>query len=520
MAEDLWSLIAESLRARPQQSAWICRLMGGRRQVYSYEQIYAHALDLASRLRERGIASGDIVSILAPNGPEWGIAALAIWKLGAVLAPVHVSYSDDELAAMLEAVQPKLILTHGIERRIANSMEIAMTCDGTRAVHEEDAPVTIAGDQLAVLSYTSGSTGTPKMVRLSHNNILSNVLAAAQCARIHPRDRFLSLLPLSHMFEITGGLLLPLSTGATIVLPRVLAASEILQTLVEEKITAVIAVPKLFRNIMLGLERRFAKGGFWMRLYRQLLRLSPTPIRRLLNWPIRRRLGGHITAWVSGGSRLDPLIAKYFRDLGLPIRQGYGLTETSPVISIQDNFARELDSVGAPLEGVKVKIHDPDAQGSGELWVSGPNVMLGYADAEQTNEVMHDGWFNTGDLATLNERGEITLTGRSKRLIVTEAGKNVYPEELETLLERMPDVAEAGVLEVDMRPVVVMVVEGERQVEHARQILSEFNARVSSHNQITRFALVDELPRTPVGKVALQKLPELFAEKEITEASA
>jgi len=510
-------LISGSLAERPRQVAWLCRMLGGRRRRYRYQDIEEHVFDLAARLRERGVQQGDVVAIFAVNGPEWGVAALATWKLGAVVAPLHAGFSDDELVAALSAVRPALVLTHGVSQRVENSMPIALEKNPARIDNERaQQEATLDSDMEAVRSYTSGSTGTPKMVRLSHGNIISNVRSALGCAKVERHDRFLSLLPLSHMMEITGGFLLPLHAGATIVLPRVLAASEIIDAMGEENITVIIAVPRLYRNIMLGLEKRFAKVSPLLRGYRALLRASPLWLRSRINWLIRRRLGGRVKAWISGGSRLDPQIAAYFRDLGLPLRQGYGLTETAPVLCLQESFDPVLDSVGRPLDGVEVKIDNPDENGSGELLARGPNIMLGYVNHKHTEESMKDGWFRTGDLARIDEDGRVILTGRSKRLIVTEAGKNVYPEELETLLERIPGVKEAGVLEVDMKPAAVMAIEGEHQVEHAREVLKQFNARVSGPNQITRFALVEQLPRTPVGKVAFKELPEIFAAKEIT----
>ena len=277
----------------------------------------------------------------------------------------------------------------------------------------------------------------------------------------------------------------------------------------------VIAVPRLYRNVMLGLEKKFGEGGTALAAYRALLKMAPVPLRRRINAPIRRKLGGRITAWVSGGSHLDGRISRYYHDLGLPLRQGYGLTETSPLTSIQENFDAAPESVGRPVDQVRVKIHNPDQDGSGEVWIKGPNVMLGYEDPQQTAEALQDGWFKSGDIGRLDDRGRIFLTGRSKRLIVTEAGKNIYPEELETLLERDPGTKEAGVLEADMKPVCVLAMAEGQGVDAARRTLAAFNQLVSPHNRITRFALVDELPRTPLGKMALRELPDIFARNEI-----
>ena len=181
---------------------------------------------------------------------------------------------------------------------------------------------------------------------------------------------------------------------------------------------------------------------------------------------------------------------------------------------MQDEFDSAPESVGRPVDGVRVQIHEPDQAGCGEIWIAGPNVMLGYEDELQNREAMHDNWFKTGDLGRVDAGGRVFLTGRLKRLIVTEAGKNVYPEELETLLERDAAVKEAGVLEVASRPACVLAMH-ERREERAREALAAFNKLVSKHNRITRFALVDELPRTPLGKMALRQLPEIFARNEV-----
>ncbi|MGI9309905.1 MAG: AMP-binding protein, partial [bacterium] len=475
---------------------------------------------------------GDTVAITAPNQPEFTAAALGAWKIGACIAPVHIGHSEHEIAKQMDAVAPAILLTHESDTAHQPAMTIASAMrggDGERdsaksdsaAIESEfdasDAPTDPDADRPAARIYTSGSTGTPKVVRLSHRNLASNLLAARRIETFGPRDRFLSLLPLSHAMGLLGTMLLPLHHGAAIVAPKSLAASEILAALREERISVLIAVPRLFRNVMHGLERRFADGGGALALYREMLKRMPLPLRRRLNAPIRSQLGGRITAWVSGGSHLDGRITRYYHDLGLPLRQGYGLTETSPLTSIQQGFDDAVESVGRPIEGVRVKIHQPDDNGDGEIWIRGANVMLGYDDRAQTDEAMRDGWFKSGDIGHLDTQGRIFLTGRSKRLIVTEAGKNVYPEELETLLERNPAIKEAGVLEVGMKPVCVLAMDGDdaaHAANEARAALADFNQLVSAHNRIARFAVVDELPRTPLGKIALQSLPAVFAANE------
>ncbi|MEM7193811.1 MAG: AMP-binding protein [Pseudomonadota bacterium] len=514
MSVNLWSLIEPSFTRHGDHPAWICRQRQGKR-IVSYRELEQSTLTLADQLRQKGIGSGHTVGVTAPNGPEWCVATLAAWRVGAAVAPIHIGNSDHEIEMQIAAVKPEIMLVHDSDISVDNAHSIDMAID-SEAIERERQQNTLADpDEVAVRIYTSGSTGSPKVVRLAHRNIGSNVLSAERIEHFTPNDRMLALLPFSHAMGITGNFLLSLRVGGTIVAPKVLAANEILTALEEEQISVIIAVPRLFRNVMLGLEKKFSQGSKALQMYIGLIRAMPISIRKHINAPIRKKFGGKIKIWVSGGSHLDGEITRYYHQLGLPLRQGYGLTETSPLTSIQSAWDDAVESVGAPIEDVEVKLHNVDENGNGEVWIKGPNVMLGYEDESQTQEAMEDGWFKSGDIARLDEKGRIHLTGRSKRLIVTEAGKNVYPEELETLLERNPLVKEAGVFERDMKPVVVLAMEGDDPAAEARKVLKEHNSLVSAHNQITRFALTDELPRTPVGKMALQQLPVIFDEFEV-----
>ena len=528
MPNNLWALLQPAMRKHRARPAWILRQSPARR-VVTYDEIYHSALTVACDLRERGVHTGDTVALHAA-GAEFAVAALAVWKIGAVIAPVHTSHSAFERERQWAALAPRLTLyardltddTSVVPAAADNWMRISLTATaGARAAAELDMPTATAADDLAARIYTSGSAGDAKIVRLSHRNIIFNVHAAAALQTFTPADRFLALLPVSHAMGLLGNVLLPMYCGAAAVTPRRLTGAEILAALREEKISVVIAVPKLFRNVMLGLERKFQHGGVGLRAYLAMLKCAPRRLRAVINFPIRRKLGGRITAWVSGGAALDPRIIRRYHDLGLPLRQGYGLTETAPLVSIQSNFDRAPASVGRPIPGVRVKIHRPDARGRGEIWIQGPNVMSGYEDASQTAAALCGAWFKTGDLGRVDAGGRIYLSGRGKRLIVTDAGKNVYPEELETLLERDPLVQEAGVVECDARPVCILAfaeasaADNVTAATRARKTLTAFNRLVSAHNRITRAAVVDELPRTALGKIALRRLPEIFAANEI-----
>ncbi|MFT5114165.1 MAG: long-chain acyl-CoA synthetase [Parasphingorhabdus sp.] len=517
MREDIWSMISASLQKYENQVAWICRLEKGAERRVSHAELYKAILNMAANLRESGVQKDTVVAVMAPNGPEWCTAALAVWKLGGIVAPVHIGNSQHEIESQMEAIQPKLILTH--QRTYSTQdLPIEMISTGPVNEREEELREQFEPNDQALAIYTSGSTGTPKIVRLSHRNMTSNARAGAAFVSLDSNDRFLALLPFSHAMGLTANLMLGLNAGGCLVAPRVLAAKEIVDAMKENQITILVAVPRLFRNIMIGLEKKFASGSPFLRAYIGLIRKSPLFLRRYLNAPIRKNLGGNLKCWLSGGSRLDPEIKQYYLDLGISLRQGYGLTETSPAVAVQEHFDNVMDSVGKPLQDIEIRLVEKNADGSGELQVRGPNIMLGYTDIAYTNEVMDGEWFSTGDLATLDADNRITLTGRKKRLIVTEAGKNIYPDELETLLERDPRIKEAAVLEIDMRAAAILAIEADDPQQIAREVLKSFNALVSTHNRIARFALIEELPRTPLGKIALHKLPQFFQDNEVRKS--
>lgn len=512
---NLWLFIEPSFKKHKKRIAWLVREGKKQKRRISYGDLEKSALTIAALLRRDGVTAGDVVGVTAPNGPEWTAATLAAWKVGARVAPIHIGNSDAEIKAQVEAIKPRAMLGYNTIQLTDNQHLISLDIDEAAVATERAIPVPDDSSAIALLIYTSGSTGKPKVVKLSHQNLGCNTLSAMNELVANPSDRFISLLPLSHAMGILATMLFPLYAGSRIVAPRVIAASEILATIAEEQISIVVAVPRLFRNIMLGLDKKFNDAGAGLRFYRRFLEALPLTMRTKLNVPIRKKLGGTIKCWVSGGSHLDGKITEFYHKLGIPLRQGYGLTETSPLQCVQKEFDEAYDSVGKPVLWSEVKILNPDDLGRGELLCRGPNLMLGYTDDSQTEEVMTDGWFKSGDLARIDSQGRVFLTGRSKRLIVTEAGKNVYPEELETLLERDPRLKEAGVFELKQKPVVVLAMEGDDPIEVARDVLKVFNNFVSSHNQIKRFAIVDELPRTPLGKIALQELPRAFSKNEV-----
>lgn len=300
----------------------------------------------------------------------------------------------------------------------------------------EDTPET-SPDRTAVILYTSGTTGRTKGAMLSHGNIVSNIQSAAELFRLGDDTHTLSFLPINHVFEQVCGILVPLSLGGCVSFAESL--KKLGENLAEVKPTCFLGVPALYRIFF----DRIMKGVQSKALSRTLFALPFT--RPLIAAKVRKSFGDN-TLFVSGGAALDPEIARGFQSLGLKLVQGYGITETAPVICAEPPDAQRIGTVGVPLRDVQVKIDQPNGEGVGEILVRGPNVMRGYYNnPEATDEVLTEGWYRTGDLGSLDDDGYLTIRGRARNLIVTPNGKNVYPEEVELELLKSPYIAEVMV---------------------------------------------------------------------------
>jgi len=289
-------------------------------------------------------------------------------------------------------------------------------------------------DDPAVILYTSGTSGRSKGAMLSHANLLSNIRTVTPIFKLDENIHMLSFLPINHVFEQVGGILLPLSLGGTVSFAESL--KKLGDNLGEVKPNFLLGVPAVFRLLLDRLQKNI-QGQFLSRTLFSFALTRPLVVRK-----VREALGS--PTFVSGGAALDPEVAQGLMDLGIMIYQGYGITETSPVIAAERPDIRKLGTVGPPLPDVEVRIHEPNEEGVGEIWVKGPNVMLGYYNNPQaTAEVLTDGWYHTGDLGRLDSNGILSICGRLKNLIVTANGKNVYPEEIEIELLHSPFIAEA-----------------------------------------------------------------------------
>ena len=308
----------------------------------------------------------------------------------------------------------------------------------------------INNEEMAIMLFTSGTTNMSKAVMLSHKNICTNIMDISECFDVTYEDRMLSFLPLHHTFECTVGFLYPVSVGCSIIFSK--GVRHIGDEMKNFKITAMISVPimleKIYEKIIKGIEKKgkleTVKKGVKIS---NALKIVGIDIKKKLFKEIHDNLGGCLRLVVAGGAALDPKVQKGFNDLGLNVAQGYGLTETSPVVSAEFTKKKKIGSIGKKMPSVEVKIDEPDAEGVGELLVKGDSVMLGYYNNDEANaeSFTEDGWFRTGDLAKIDKDGYIYISGRKKFVIVLKNGKNVYPEEIEILINKLELVTESMV---------------------------------------------------------------------------
>ena len=505
----------------------------GEFQRFSYKDVFGKVGGLQKKLMALGVGKGDRVALLSENRPEWPMAYLAIAGMGAVVVPLDAMFKKEEVLPLLEDAEPKVFI---ISRKFIDYSK------GTRLegkeIIMEDFPAlpsvaalleaTVAPDDLAAIVYTSGTTGSPKGVMLTNNNIISNAMTGVTCFDIGPNDNFLSVLPLHHMFETTGGFLAPYCAGCRVTYAESLKSYHILQLMQETGVTIMCGVPLLYQLFYDGIMREVEEKGK-KKLFDSLLKTSRffkqyigVNVGKVLFSMVQKKFGGKIRFFVSGGAAIDPELIRNFELMGFTLIQGYGLTESSPVITICTPKANRLGSAGRAVPDVKVKIMGEDPVG--EIIATGPNIMKGYYKRQElTDKVIIDGWLWTGDIGYLDEDGYLFITGRSKDIIVTGAGVNVYPEELEPLLKKIPAIKEACILgekvEEGVRrgtEEVIAVIHPDYEYfeklgkntdeEFIKKSINEeiktFNAKVADFKRIARFIIrEEEFPKTRILKI-------------------
>jgi len=486
----------------------------------TYTELQQRIQQFAGYLQEQNIGKGERLLIWSASRSNWMVAYLGALLVGAVLVPLDISSKEDFLNKISRTTGAKLLITTGKQYETLKAPPLPLVDIEKLPAGAFDSSQLpeIQGDDLAELVFTSGTTGQPKGVMLSHKNIASNALQALEVVDIQDRDRALSILPLSHMFEATIDVAI-LSRGSSIVYARSLVPDTLLKLLASQNITLMVLVPQALQLFMSGIERevrRQKKAQAFETLHRIAPHL-PFRLRRLLFGSVHKRFGGHFKFFVSGGAYLPPQLAQRWENMGFRIMQGYGATECAPVVAATPYKDHNLSSIGKALPGQQVRVAS-----DGEILVKGSNVALGYwQNTEATEAAFKDGWYHTGDLGYADERSFLYIKGRKKNLIVLANGLNVYPEDIENVLLTNPAIRDAviiGLTENGHEPVVHAVLLMEKP-EEAKAAIQQANKQLASHQQIRGFTVWPEpdFPRTHTLKVKrpelLEMLPVIRAKK-------
>jgi len=437
---------------------------------YGYRELQAHAERVAARLQEAGFEPGDRCAILMSNQSRWVMSAFAVLWAGGVLVPLDYKLTASEQLALLRHARPKaLISEHGIWSSLARERGFEESVEGTFVLLTET-PEGVAPSgttawesparapfhyvprerkDLASIVYSSGTGGTPKGCMLSHDNYLQQAQTLGCMFPMQEDDVYFSVLPTNHAIDFMCGVIVPFLFGAAVAHQRTLRPEFLAPTMKRYAVTHTAFVPRILKLLRERIEEQLAEQPEWQRTAVRMLSQAndlatmrtPKPwLSRTLLKPIHDRFGGRLRMIFAGGAFVDPELASYFYRLGLPVVIGYGLTEAVTVLTCNDLRPFRPDSVGPPIEGVELRVHEPDEHGIGEVRVRGRTIMQGYYKApELTQTVLDDrGWLRTGDLGLIDASGHLKLLGRARNMIVTEGGKNVYPEDVEAAFDAVP----------------------------------------------------------------------------------
>jgi long-chain acyl-CoA synthetase len=440
----------------------------------TYGELLDRARAVALRLQQAGVQRGDRVVLCAQNHPAWGICAFGALLLGATLVPLDVNLDADAADNVLKKARAAVAV---VDKHVRARLETVLAARvppplfdlhllaSTGPGLDLSSHALPSSSDLASVLFTSGTTGEPKGVMLSHGNFCALLGSLLAVFPVGNGDRMLSVLPIHHTFEFTCGFLMPLATGAQIYTPDAIVGDRVTYAMKAGRITAIVGVPALWQL----LERRMKKtiddrGELVSSVFSILLSINKKmgaklgfSAGRLLFKPIHDQLGGHLRILISGGSALPPAVHELFQGIGLPLAEGYGLTETAPVLTVAEGrLGAPAGTVGTAVPGVVLKLVDPEtgldvdpATGAvGELWAQAENVMQGYFENDAATQAVltPDRWLKTGDLGTIDKDGRVRLVGRSKDVVVTASGENVYLDDVEKRLEAIPGVFELTLL--------------------------------------------------------------------------
>jgi long-chain acyl-CoA synthetase len=538
--------------ARRGEVAAITAFTEAGRESWSFARLGDVAARFAAGLVARDVKKGDSVALVAPNSARWIVAFWGVVAAGAVAVPLDAQTNDRDLASMIATASCRLLVTVAAQaerlrglapdcRLILLDAESTAAGEGwvgAPAAPRDDLPVAAPGD-VAVIVFTSGTTGTPKAVPLTHNNLLTNVRALAATHLVGTRDRALLPLPLYHAYPLTIGMVTPFALGCGLVLPAGISGPELLAALRDGDATALLGVPRLYIALLENIERGIAAQRFPASLVTKLLLgLARFAWRRGLAWPgrillrpLRRRLAPRLRLFVSGGAALKAEVEETLDALGWEVLTGYGLVETSSMLTFNPPGAAHPGTAGKPVPGMEVRIVRAGPDGVGEIEAHGPSLFSGYrGDDEKTRQAFtDDGWFRTGDLGFLDRDHFLHIAARQSETIVLADGKKLFPEEFEPAYAASLLIREVALLGMNGALVALVVpnlaavrdVGTLRLGDALRDALAEAGSKLPSHARLSGFAIAREaLPRTNLGKIRRHLLPQLYEAAQRPEQAA
>ncbi len=492
----------------------------------SYAQVIENVNSFASLV---DVLPAERVLIVSENRPEWVYSLFGIWQKGAIAVPVDFMSSPEELAYIIGDSEPKLVFcsektltTVKKALKLSNSSPEILNYDALTLPKPLNKSVSRDKEDIALILYTSGTTGNPKGVILSFGNLLSNIEGVVQTRIAERGDSTLAILPFHHSYPLMVTLLVPLFLGATVVFLDQLTPEDIMEKLKKYRISILVGVPRLYTLFHKKIKEKIESNFVALALFYLMKRISSITLRKKVFSKVHEAFGGNIKYMVSGGAKLDPQIAEDLTTLGFTVIEGYGLTETSPIVTFNPPERIKLGSVGIPIKDVSVRISQ-----EGEILVKGPNVMKGYWKGQrETEEVVKHGWLHTGDLGYTDEEGYLYIIGRRKEIIVLGTGKNVNPEEIESLILRESDlIKEAGVFELGGKLKAILCIDPRKVREKGIlnisetvkwEIIDKVNRKLPEWKRITGFKVTEEeLPKTRLGKLRRFLLPKLYEKSEM-----
>jgi long-chain acyl-CoA synthetase len=506
----------------------------------TYAEFGDEVARVRAALRSRGVRPGDRVAILSHNMPNWGIAYFALASMGAVVVPLLPDFSRREIATFLEHagcdalfVSAKLVgQVEGLElprlRHRIQLDDLTMLTEGGAPLWTQDMgtvpPADVQEEDLASIIYTSGTTGKSKGVMLTHRNLVFNAWKVQSIQPVTSSDVFLSILPLSHTYENTLGLILPVMQGAAVYyLEKPPTAAALLPALEKVRPTLMLSVPLVIEKVFKGrVLPQLTKNGLYRRIYGT--EKGRRFLHRMAGKKLRKTFGGRLHFFGIGGAKLDPIVERFLREAKFPYAIGYGLTETAPMLAGANPQTVRFQSTGPAMDGVELRIADPDPQtGEGEIQARSASVMRGYYNEPELTRAAFtdDGWLRTGDLGVFDADGHLSIKGRLKNMIVSSSGENIYPEEIESVINSVRFVLESLVMEKKGKLIAFVHLNYEEIEQHfahlkeeamhyveqkAGEILRDLHVYVNANvSRFSQLAAVHE-QRLPFEKTATQKI--------------